>query len=291
VLQLTRGAFVQTFACLACAVCRDPSLHSRGRLTVPPELRKTLDYLEDRVSQLGRSMDKLFEQINTRRDGLISKQELLWLLNSFQLQVSIAAFERLWRHLDSRNAGLICFADFIHLLDKAHTSRPPHLLESADLRTQVRLPAVADHRSRPSGAAGISAIELAQRDAARTFELGSTWRGGRGGVPTLVQNFGDAHLSSGFDRATRYVNQWPLHSGQTKSVLPEKVPHDAFKMDLTSKHPDNEQKFCDAMADHYRKNRSDPRIGNPCTFSLCHLPCRQDRCLTRLLVKNATGRS
>ena len=257
-----------------------------GRLTVAPELRATLDYLEDKVSLLGKSMHKMFEQINTRRDGAITKKEFLWLLNSFQLHVSIAAFERLWHHLDQKNAGQIMFSDLMQLLDKSHDIRPTHLAESAHLRTQVRLPVVSDYCSKSLGTAGVTAAAHAQRDTARTFEFASTWRGGRGGVPTLVDHFGDAHLSAGFDRSTRYVNQYPFHTGKTKAVLPEKVPHDAFKMDLTSRHPNHEQQFRDALAGYYRANHADHRTGThrpSCRRGdLCAQRTRKDCCCCAL---------
>lgn len=212
------------------------------------------------MSLLAKSFRKMFEQINTRRDSAVTKKELLWLFNSFQLRVSVAAFERLWLHLDKKSAGHINFFELMQLLDKSHETRATHLAESATLHTQ-KLPSVSDKNSRSTGTAGLDSVAHAQRDTARTFEFASTWRGGRGGVPTLVEKFGDAHLSAGFDRCTRYVNQFPFHSGNTKALLPEKVPHNAFKMDLTSKHPSNEKRFRDALAEHSRANRSDPRIG------------------------------
>jgi hypothetical protein len=46
---------------------------------VAPDVRFSLDYLEDKISLVANSMRKMQENINTRSDDLISKDELEWL--------------------------------------------------------------------------------------------------------------------------------------------------------------------------------------------------------------------
>ena len=187
---------------------------------------------------------KMFEQINKGPDDLISNDELPWLFSKFQFSLQGPSMDRLWRHFDGHNAGQVSFASIMSQLDKSHHVRPPHAEDSANLRAhKTKLPNVAPPGYRPG------------------FEFGAQARSGKLGAPTVVDNFGDAHLSDTYDRVPRYVNQFPFHSGQTKTVLPEKVPHDAFRLDLSTKHPQHASEFNAAMTRHYVANATDPRLG------------------------------
>jgi len=212
-------------------------------------VRAMLDYLEDKVSLLAKSMFRTFEQINKRRDGLITKDELLWLLNKFQLQIPLAGYDRLWCVFDTENAGHVPFATLLQQLDKSHEGRSGgHVQEAAHLRsTHLKLPSVAAPGLRPM------------------WDQAKSGRTGKVGAQTYVDNYGDAHLSTAADRAPRYVNQYPFHSGQThsKAALPQKVPHDAFNIDLCTNNPVKEEEFKQAMTRHWQHNAVDPNQGCP----------------------------
>ncbi len=213
-----------------------------------PDVRFSLDYLEDKVSLVANSMRKMQEKINKRSDDLISKDELEWLFNKFQLRIQGPSMDRLWRHFDNNNTGQVSFASIMMQLDKSHHVRHPEVKKMVNLRSeQTKLPDVAPPGYRPGLTLG----------AAPTGKLET---------PTVVQHFGDPHLSDTNDRAPRYVNQFPFHTGQTKPLfgglaLPEKMPHDAFRLDLSSKHPQHGVEFNAAMTKHYVANAMDPRIG------------------------------
>ena len=221
------------------------------RLTVAPDVRFSLDYLEDKVSLVANSMRKMQEKINNRSDDLISKDELEWLFNKFQLRIQGPSMDRLWRHFDNHKAGQVSFASIMMQLDKSHHVRHPQVEELANPSScQTKLPNVAPPGYRPCLTLG----------AAPTGKLAA---------PTVVQHLGDPHLSDTNDRAPRYLNQFPFHTGQTKEVLfggfalPEKVPHDAFRLDLNTKHPQHGVEFNAAMTKHYVANATNPRIGEP----------------------------
>ena len=96
------------------------------RLTVAPDVRFSLDYLEDKVSLVANSMRKMQEKINNRSDDLISKDELEWLFSKFQLRIQGPSMDRLWRHFDNHNAGQVSFASITQNVDTKKARRAVH---------------------------------------------------------------------------------------------------------------------------------------------------------------------